>query len=114
MSNLNRLQAWYEAQCNGTWEHHSGISIQSCDNPGWWVKIQLTGTPLSEKPFCPIEHNVSLAHMERIAAGLEGDSCDRGSDWMLCHVKDNVFDGAGGPQKLDVILAAFLDWAEER
>jgi hypothetical protein len=40
------LQRWYEAQCNGDWEHHNGITIESCDNPGWWVKIDLADTSL--------------------------------------------------------------------
>lgn len=113
MKNLERLQNWYTTQCDGEWEHHQGISIQSCDNPGWWVKIELAGTAVENKDFQPIEHNVSLAQMQRIADGLEGDPGDRGDDWMLCHVRDNVFDGAGGPGKLDAILGVFLDWTEE-
>lgn len=113
MTTLRRLQDWYRTQCDGEWEHRHGITIESCDNPGWWVKIQLKGTPLEQKPFRPIERNVSLKQMQRIAAGLECDPCDRGLDWMLCHVKDQVYDGAGGPDKLDAILTVFLDWAEE-
>ena len=47
MSNvILQLQQWYEAQCNGDWEHHYGISIESQDNPGWRVEIDLKDTPL--------------------------------------------------------------------
>jgi hypothetical protein len=114
MTNLRRLQSWYAAQCNGEWEHHHGVSIQSCDNPGWRVRIDIEGTPLEHKSFIPVEHNVSLKEMEQIAAGLKSDACDRGSDWMLCRVKEKVFDGAGGPEKLEAMLGVFLTWAEEK
>jgi hypothetical protein len=43
---------------------------------------------------------------------LAFDESDRGSDWMLCRVKDKEFDGAGDPSKLQAILSIFLDWAE--
>ena len=77
------------------------------------MKIEIEGTVLEHKPFQPIEHNVSLKQMEKIAAGLESDVCDKGPDWMLCHVKEKVFEGAGGPEKLEAILAVFLNWVEE-
>lgn len=113
MNELARLQKWFKSQCNGDWEHHHGISITSCDNPGWWVKIDLTGTPLESRFFAPVECNVSAAQMDRIARGLESDVVGRGSDWMLCQVKDKLFDGAGGPDKLQPILETFLNWAEK-
>jgi hypothetical protein len=112
MNELDRLHAWYKMQCNGDWEHHQGISITSCDNPGWWVKIDLADTSLENKSFDPVARNVSPEQMGRIAKGIEPDLCDRGADWMLCEVKNKVFDGAGDPDKLQVILQTFLNWAE--
>jgi len=114
MNEIIRLQKWYSSQCNGEWEHGHGISITSCDNPGWWVKIDLRGTALEARLFTPVELNVSAAQEDRIAGGLELDMCDRGSDWLLCRVKDKMFDGAGDPDKLQTILKTFLDWAEDR
>lgn len=107
MSNSSGLQEWYKKQCNGEWEQQSGVSIVSVDNPGWWVRIDLTGTPLENKPFGRVSKNVSLDQIDRISKGLEPDMCDRGPDWLLCQVKDRVFDGAGDPGKLDTILALF-------
>ena len=48
MNTLQRLQAWYAEQCDGKWENDQGVSIQSCDNPGWWIKIDLQGTRLEK------------------------------------------------------------------
>jgi hypothetical protein len=111
VNEITRLQKWYESQCNGEREHQHGISINSCDNPGWWVKIDVAGTSLETKPFATVARNVDPEQIARIARGLEPDRCDRGTDWMLCEVKHKVFEGAGDPGKLQTILGAFLNWA---
>ena len=41
---LAQLQQWYLSNCNGDWEHTYGVSIGTLDNPGWSLKIELTGT----------------------------------------------------------------------
>src|SRR3954469_18783567 len=46
---LDQLQRWYAQHCNGEWEHSYGISIQTLDNPGWRVKIDLHQTDLESK-----------------------------------------------------------------
>jgi hypothetical protein len=38
------LQSWYQSQCDGDWEHEFGIRIETLDNPGWHIEIDLTGT----------------------------------------------------------------------
>jgi len=60
MSTLARLQAWYTRQCNGAWEHSSGVLIESCDNPVWWVKVNLLGTArLQGRAFGEISEGVN-------------------------------------------------------
>lgn len=100
MSALSRLQAWYARQCNGEWEHHHGVSIESCDNPGWWVKISLGNTPLQGVAFAEISENTDI---NRHATG---------SSWLSCRVEGDVWHGAGDAVKLEVILNTFLAWAE--
>ena len=63
MNILARLQTWYARQCNGEWEHSFGINIQSCDNPGWWVKINLVGTPLQQQAFTEIAEGVDVRRL---------------------------------------------------
>ena len=58
MELLLKLQKWYASQCDGHWEHSSGITIESMDNPGWWVKINLKGTSLENKKFELFSKNV--------------------------------------------------------
>jgi hypothetical protein len=34
-SAISTLERWYKGHCDGTWEHHLGITIETTDNPGW-------------------------------------------------------------------------------
>jgi hypothetical protein len=99
-STLHRLQAWYARQCDGEWEHGSGVSVQSCDNPGWWVKVDLKGTSLAERPF------------DRVAQNVDADGWQSGGRWLDCRVADGVWSGAGDETQLERILEIFLSWAE--
>lgn len=99
MDRLNELQDWYAAQCDGEWEHRYGVSIESLDNPGWLLKVELTGTALAARRF------------EAIRTGVgEGDH-PVSRRWMVCEVKDQVWVGAGDESKLKELLRVFLDWA---
>ncbi len=97
---LDVLQRWYAGRCDGEWEQRYGISIQSCDNPGWWVKIDLEGTGLQARLFPRIAENVDLA------------GSPQSERWLDCRVEDGVWKGAGDESKLGLILKAFLTWAE--
>jgi hypothetical protein len=48
---LSDLSRWYAHHCDGEWEHHHDIAIETTDNPGWWVKIDLAGTELEGRAF---------------------------------------------------------------
>jgi hypothetical protein len=94
-SELTELQAWYESQCNGDWEHSHGIEISTLDNPGWRVRIDVAETPLAGREFREVSE---LAPEVR---------------WMRCWVSEGKFHGAGGVPMLGGILRAFLDWARQ-
>lgn len=94
MDSLSGLQRWYESQCNGDWEHHHGISIETCDNPGWWVKVSLVGTSLE---------------FARFESRSENAPSENSFDWLRCYVEEGVWNGAGG--NLNAIIDAFLHWA---
>jgi hypothetical protein len=91
---LARLQEWYVANCDGAWEHKYGVTIESLDNPGWRVTVDLVGTPLERRDFDAVE--------------IKRDDLD----WLDCHVEDKTFIAGCGPRNLSELLATFLDWAE--
>jgi hypothetical protein len=92
MEILAEIQHWYLSQCDGTWEHAEGITIDTLDNPGWRVKISLKGTIWESKPFQEVVR-------------LEPEV-----NWVRCWIEGNAFQGAGGPNQLEEIHRTFLEW----
>jgi hypothetical protein len=100
VSSIQWLQGWYATQCNGDWEHRYGITIQTLDNPGWLVQVDLTGTSLEQLPLT--EYTTSDVH----------DGVERNPNWIHCSIKESRFIGAGGLGSLPVICDVFRKWAE--
>jgi hypothetical protein len=87
------LEGWYASNCNGDWEHQLGVRIDTLDNPGWSVDIDLAETRLSGKAFDRVRD-------ERTE-----------HDWVHCWIEKDVFKGRGGPENLGEILGLFLRWS---
>lgn len=97
MELLKRLQNWYKMHCDGDWEHSYGVIIDTLDNPGWKLSVDLTDTLLEDAEFLPIH----IEHKDN-----ENDF------WMDCQKKEKTFIGMGSPDSLEDLLAVFLDWAD--
>jgi len=91
---LDVLGKWYRDQCDGEWEHEWGITIETLDNPGWFVRIDLSATDLE---------GCAIPRLERQTSE---------TDWILCFGQDNQFHGSGDPDKLEEIVTYFLSIAE--
>jgi hypothetical protein len=94
ISVIEELQDWYQSNCDGDWEHHFGVVIETLDNPGWLVTIDLDSTDLAGRIF---EED-----------GVIGEE----QDWIQCRVEGTKFKGAGSPHRLAEIIRVFLDWAK--
>lgn len=55
MELLNRLNTWYQTHCDGSWEHMFGITLETMDNPGWELIVDLTDTLLEDVEFQTIQ-----------------------------------------------------------
>ena len=89
------LQSWYLKQCNGLWEHEFGVDIETMDNPGWHLKVQIEGTPLQGR---------------RVDLPQVSGPNDR--DWIKIRSDGETFEAMGGPSNLDEMLNAFRRFAE--
>jgi Immunity protein 53 len=95
MDSLAWLQNWYAKQCDGEWEHTNGIRIDTLDNPGWSVKIDLSDT-----------------RYKGLESAIIVDDYVSDSDWIVCRIVDGNFDGSGDPQKLLPIVQKFRGWID--
>lgn len=84
------------AQCDGDWEHGWGVKIDTLDNPGWMVRIDLAGTDLEGHAY-PRQDVDRSTH-----------------DWVSTWTSDEVFHAACGPGNLTEALALFRSWATEK
>lgn len=100
MGTLKELQDWYKSQCNDDWEHSYGVKIDTLDNPGWSVTIDIADTDFEGVTFRQVEYGVG-------ANGMAS-----GENWLTCKVENGKFVGYGGPHKLEEILTIFLNWAK--
>ncbi len=91
---LSKLQQWYVTRCNGVWEHSYGVRIDTLDNPGWSVKIDLRDT---RKQNCV----------------LERQKIDRTeNDWLQYWTEKQQFRIACGPLNLSEAIEMFFGWFE--
>ena len=97
MSNaISLLQEWYARHCDEDWEHSYGIKIDTLDNPGWVLTIDLTDTEFSE---------VSLSR----------NRIDRSEvDWIQSEISERRYISCGGVFNLEEMVYQFLIFAGER
>ena len=99
-SSIENLQEWYLSQCDQNWEHMYGIKIETLDNPGWALFIDLRDTELNGVEFSGYSY------------GLEDEAETSNDNWLICRIEKGKFTGFGGPQKLEEMINIFLSWAE--
>lgn len=90
---LTWLQGWYASQTNGEWEHEYGVRIDTLDNPGWRVEIDLADTGLAPRGFDRREVHRSE------------------HDWLVMWVADTKWQLACGRLNLAEGLDGFRVWA---
>ena len=95
MTNLAWLQQWYLSNCNGEWEHQYGIHMNTLDNPGWSVRINLRGTHWENLKTSPFVRETSE------------------TDWVHCSIGNQEFNGVGGSENLDELVQTFRNLVEE-
>ena len=87
------LQGFYESLCDGEWDHSEGIRIETLDNPGWLVFLNLEET------------DIDVPDMEIFVR--EGSE----RDWVHCRILNRRWEGFGGPGNLKEILVTLKNWS---
>lgn len=94
-STLVRLCIWYQQQCVNDWQEAYGVKIDTLDNPGWCLSIDLVDTKLQNRSFSPVKVNRSEV------------------DWYVARREHLSFEAYGGPGNLEEMINCFLLWAED-
>ncbi len=90
---LDHLVSWYVEHCDGEWEHSYGVALDTIDNPGWSLRVDLQETRLE-------------------GVAMERERVDRSEDdWVHAWSDGAAFHAAGGPKNLYEIVAAFAQFA---
>jgi hypothetical protein len=93
MDPLSALQQWYALACDGDWEHTHGVRMETLDNPGWALRIDVADTPLEQTAF----HAITIERTQ--------------TDWISCRIEHDVFVGFGAPHNLLELIDVFVSWA---
>lgn len=89
MEEIKWLETWYFSMCNGDWEHLYGVKIDTIDNPGWRIRIDLRETKYAQVKMSRIKYD------------------NAPDDWYFCSIEDSVFCGVGDPTKLSTMIREF-------
>lgn len=105
MDYIERLNRWWQSHCDGEWEHEFGLRIETMDNPGWLVRIDVMYTELAGRPIKPV--SVKRSDMDWYECRLaDGSACGSSEDGFV------HFAGMGGPPNLCEIIEHFLGQVE--
>jgi Immunity protein 53 len=91
---LGALQAWFAAHCDGNWEQEYGVTIETVEEPGWELRVDLVGTRLEG----------TVLGRQAVARAAE--------DWCEMWCDGYTFYAVGGPHDLDELLRSFVSFAE--
>ena len=94
MNELNWLQEWYSKQCDGEWEHIYGVEIETLDNPGWHIKIDLK--------------DIKKEYDRTNKISIDYDD----GEWISCTISPEKFEGSASCKKLEEVISTFRSWVE--
>lgn len=92
MDDLIWLTKWVASHCNGEWEHEYGVTLESVDNPGWMLRIDLDGTGINPSHFKP----VAIQRSE--------------TDWIEAKIENGAFIGGASLSNLPELLRLFRNF----
>jgi len=86
---------WYQRHCDGSWEHRYGVRLETLDNPGWLLTIDLIHTDLQGRT------------MTAICEGISPENQPVSPGWFHCSVSDHQFRGACDPTQVARLFQIF-------
>jgi hypothetical protein len=111
---LEWLGTWYQQQCNGKWEHQTGMKLEPLHagqagsgtvQAGWQLRIDLRGTTAAGAPA----RRLALCTLDNRRAA---DSTAEGgaTRWLRCTLNGHQFAGEGA--EVEELIRVFRNWID--
>jgi hypothetical protein len=91
---FEKLQNWYATNCDGDWEHEYGVRIETTDNPGWVLIVDLQQTDLYGRMW-------------------SREEISRSESWVSAKSDGKKFISACDPRSLERAIGYFIDFCDE-
>ncbi|MBL0319037.1 MAG: hypothetical protein IPP74_07090 [Alphaproteobacteria bacterium] len=111
---LTWLIEWYQFNCFSKSEETTRIFIDTVDNPGWFITINLLGTTLegvnidTERQDNSIEEDV-LYYFKDGQLTPVPSLIETKQDWFFYGIKNNFYNASGDSLKLEFLLLSFCE-----
>lgn len=92
---LEWIQNWFKQNCDGNWEHGEAIQINTLDNPGWEVEIDISNTSIANLDIKRILNETSP------------------QDWYGVKIENQKFNAVGDSGKLKFLLGLFKEMIDK-
>ena len=89
------IQNWFKNNCDGDWEKAEVILINTTENPGWEVEIDISNTSIANM-------NINWILNENGA-----------QDWYGVKIENQKFNATGDSGKLKFLLGLFKEMIEK-
>ena len=86
---------WYQSHCDDSWEHQYGVRLETLDNPGWRLTVDLIHTDLQGRM------------MTEVREGIAPEDHPVSPRWIRCSVTANQFRGACDPTQVARLFEIF-------
>ncbi|MBL0319091.1 MAG: hypothetical protein IPP74_07360 [Alphaproteobacteria bacterium] len=111
---LTWLIEWYQFNCFSKSEETIRIFIDTVDNPGWFITINLLGTALEgvtdegEQQDNSIEEDVLYYYNDGKLTPVPS-LIETKQDWFFYEIKNNLYRASGDSLKLEFLLLRFCE-----
>lgn len=86
---------WYQSHCDDSWEDQYGVRLETLDNPGWLLTVDLIHTDLQGRT------------MTEVREGIAPEEHPVSPRWIHCFVRENQFRGACDPAQVARLFQTF-------
>ena len=93
---------WYQTHCNDVWEHQNGVRLETLDNPGWLLTVDLIHTDLQGRA------------MIEVREGIAPNNHPVSPRWLHCSAIDNQFRGACDPTQVARLFEIFHQFRRQK